>query len=243
MSPHAVNNFVSDLVLMAQAMERLPQVEAELHRAQSEVTEWKSRYDLLALDLEQSRIYAGTLEQKVHQLEVDRDDAELRFLEADERTSRALDFIKATFGNAGTLIQALEPVRPQPEPMPEPKPAEQAVQWVDRTEDYIPKVSEVKPTEQTVGEADKPWQMDHTQGQSETDPTSNTTAATVDLASSAHHTQENVSMPSTTEPAPGTYVGLRYIDVPGYISRSDWLLGGGTNEDYDWRKGNPSSVA
>lgn len=150
MSPHAVNSFVSDLVTMAQAMERLPQIEHELSAANAEVHDWKARYDLLALDLEQSRSYATKLEAAVHDAEVAKDAAETMFLQADDRTMRAVEFIKAQFGAAGSLIQALEPERAKPV-AEETVREETLVHPLDRqggwhNEEIItPQVSEVKP--------------------------------------------------------------------------------------------------
>lgn len=231
MSPYAGNNFVSDLVLMAQAMEKLPQVQEQLNDSQTEVSEWKSRYDLQALDLEQARQNNAALEQRLHDAEVAKDAAETMFLEADDRTSRALDFIKATFGNAGTLIQALEPPRAEP-----PK-VEQTVETGPVTErEYAaytqaqpePIVSEVKPIEpevvHIVDEASgyaKPYPV--TQGQSKADPTPNVVgdgpASTVTHTEPAGPVYENIN----TEPSPGPYSGKRYHDLPTYVPLDGWL--------------------
>jgi hypothetical protein len=112
MSPH-VNNFVTDLVTMAKAMEELPQVQHELEVANGRIATLNESLLARDTDLEQARNYAASLEQKVRDTEVAKDQAETMFLEADERTSRAVDFIKATFANAGALLQALEPAKPE----------------------------------------------------------------------------------------------------------------------------------
>jgi hypothetical protein len=114
MSPHTVNNFVSDLVDMAKAVEELPRVRLELERANDLLKDRQSYIDAISEDLTQFRSYAASLEQKVRDAEVAKDQAETMFLEADERTSRAMDFIKTSFGSAGALIQALEPVKAMP---------------------------------------------------------------------------------------------------------------------------------
>lgn len=111
MSPN-VGNFVHDLVEMAKAMETLPQVQAELahsdamRNAQAEVIASREKH-IIELKAE-----IMTLHSRIHEAEVAKDAAETMFLEADDRTSRALDFIKATFGNAGSLIQALDSAKP-----------------------------------------------------------------------------------------------------------------------------------
>lgn len=223
MTGHQINSLVGDLVAMAQAMERLPLVEAELRTADAATNQWITNYNEVKADLEQSKSYAASLEQRCHALEVARDDAELSFLEADERTSRALDFIKATFGNAGSLIQALEPAKVMPQSTVD-KPAEdlanQPYNWPPKADDgsMYELVREQAPIE-PLG------------GQSEPDPTS---AAMADQSMSAASTTETTVVPSTSTSGP--YSGLRYIDVPGWIAKDDWLLGGGTYEDYVWRE-------
>lgn len=120
MSP-TVNNFVHDLVAMAKAMEDLPQVQAEL-------AETKARLDAALQAVQDREVTILTLKDNVQQYiakvrstEAERDDAEMRFLESEDRTRSALDFIKTTFGSAGSLIQALEPP-PKVEPVAEVKP-------------------------------------------------------------------------------------------------------------------------
>lgn len=114
MSPHAINSLVSDLVAMAQATERLPIAEQELSEARQEITAKYDTIQRLELKLIDRAAEIDTLHRSIRELEVAKDAAETMFLEADDRTSRALDFVKATFGTAGALIQALEPQRPEP---------------------------------------------------------------------------------------------------------------------------------
>jgi hypothetical protein len=121
MSPH-VNDLASSFVQMAKAYEDLPGVQQELAnalKANADLLDVVQQKELRIIDLKNS------LDEKlatIRSLEVARDDAEFRFLEADERTARALDFVKTTFGTAGSLIQALEPAKPEPTPEPVPEP-------------------------------------------------------------------------------------------------------------------------
>ncbi len=111
-------NFVSDLVAMAKAFEELPKVQAErddLIRESGEKSEVIQTLQLRIIDLKNS------VDEKlasIKRVEAERDDAEYRFLESEDRTARALDFIRSTFGSAGSLIQALEPPAPAPVPVP-----------------------------------------------------------------------------------------------------------------------------
>lgn len=234
MSPHTVNNFVSDLVLMAQAVEELPKVKEALADREAMYDDLLKRINYVEGDLAQAKDYAASLEQKVRDAEVAKDSAETMFLEADERTSRALDFIKATFGNAGSLIQALEP------PKPEPVKVEYEATILPDTNDRA-----------DIDRAEA-------QGQSEPGPTASvvhpsqstdaSTMASVPETTSASTESSNASWatPSPqpdTPPAPAVqpYAGKNYIDVQGWVSREEWLAGGGTNETYDYRHGQDRS--
>lgn len=112
-----VDNFVGSLVEMAKAYERMPSVEAELRDAQATIDKAQATIQRLELKLIERSNEIDSLHSRIRELEVSRDEAQFQALEADDRTQRALDFIKATFGNAGALIQALEPPAP-PQPQP-----------------------------------------------------------------------------------------------------------------------------
>lgn len=258
MSPHAANSLVHDLVQMAQAMEELPKVQAALFAKDHETKELSNEIAMLNADLSQSRTYAASLEQKVHTLEVARDDAELAFLEADERTSRALDFVKALFGNAGALIQALEP----------PKAASQADSPSlsgpsgerDAGEHSLTgSLNSSGGLSEAIADAPVAAQLDSHPvsliepineaaplGQREPDPTlapSMETGSTVttggathssDAASSSLTEMVSHSEPIVEEPAAqlGPYHGKNYYDHPVCVSYHDWIAGGGTDHDY-----------
>lgn len=143
-------NFVSDLVAMAKAFEELPQVKAELEDAKHHFSEASQRI----IEREESILKLKAELEASHEarrkVEAERDDAELRFLEADERTSRALDFIKTTFGSAGSVIQSLEPPAPVAVPTP---PAEPEVKH-EALWDTVRKTFEVPEGYQAVYDAD-----------------------------------------------------------------------------------------
>src|SRR5207237_8048137 len=115
MTGHQVTSFVSDLMEMAKAVELVPQLQQEVDDHHATTGSLKAIIDNLQADLEQSRQYAASQELRAHTAEVSRDDAEYRFLEAQDRTDRALAFVRSVFGNAGQVIQSLEPA-PAPEP-------------------------------------------------------------------------------------------------------------------------------
>jgi hypothetical protein len=248
MSPHAVNSLVTDLVQMAQAMEKVPQLEAELANANHAIALLEADKQSLWDDLEQSKQYNATLEQKVHDLEVAKDVAETMFLEADERTSRALDFIKTSFGSAGALIQSLEPVRVEvTSAAPSSAYASDGTISPGESASPLPTSSEPIQSIETTGS------IDYAQGQSEPGPTA--AHSTESLSTSAHSTAE--SMPSvdtegteyhhaepswaTPSPQPDTkpqpYAGKTYSQAykdPNWSwpSYEKWIDNGGTQENW-----------
>jgi len=111
MSPH-VGNFVADLVEMAKATETLPIIQAELDAAKADNESLHKAVQAREEAIARYKAEIDALHAKVRDTEAQRDDAELRFHEGQDRTRSALDFIKSTFGSAGSLIQALEPPAP-----------------------------------------------------------------------------------------------------------------------------------
>lgn len=232
MSPN-INSFVGDLVEMARAMEELPQVKAALLQMQNANLELS---DAIAHREERIIELKTEIEAKastIRSLEVARDDAELRFLEADDRTQRALGFVKTMFGSAGGLIQALEPQVAQPEPVAETLTEAHAVTEQEVRPFDGPSASEEtsqsKPIDSTsevvmTGDPSNVDSWASGRGQSEADPT----LMPVD------HTQAGVQEPIETKPS-GRYSGKRYYDWPTYVSLTNWIAEGGTEEDWHWR--------
>ena len=208
MSPHAMTSLVSDLVEMAKAVELLPQVQAELDRARETIDHRGQHIEQLELKAHAYKQEIETLHSTIRSLEVARDDAELRFLELDEHASavtRSLGDMQAALGQAVVL---LSPPKPQPEPEPINPHA---------NEPPLP----VSPA------------LHEDAGQSEPDPT----PVAIEREGSTGSVNETVTSTGTVsiqpEPSSGPYSGKRYIDVPGWVSREDWLTGGGTEYDYD----------
>lgn len=272
MTGHQINSLVGDLVAMAQAMERLPLVEAELSKAHADIETYANKAMSIALDLEQSKTYAATLEQKVRDTEAARDDAELRFLEAEDRTEKALAFVRTMFGNAGSLIQALEPPKPEPVPGVQPAPVEHTASgWNPNVEQAPQGQGAMDPTSALIqasnieAQPQPSWAgqdtnatsaaSSSTEGQGEALPTAPMPLAETEVSSignspSSASAQEPITTENQKEVGPTTtsgtqtgessepakpYANLLYHNYPGYVSRHDWIEGGGTDETYDYR--------
>lgn len=109
MSPHAANSLIGDLVEMAKAAESMPILQSQLKACEEKIAEMGAHIQRLELRAHDYKAEIEGLHSQIRTLEVSRDDAELRFLEADDRTEKALAFVRSVFGNAGQLLQALEP--------------------------------------------------------------------------------------------------------------------------------------
>lgn len=214
MSPHAMTSLVNDLVEMAKAVELLPQVQAELDRARETIDHRGQHIEQLELKAHAYKQEIETLHSTIRSLEVARDDAELRFLELDEHATKAIDFARTATINMEAVMALLSPPKAQPEPEP-----------------INPHANEPLPVSPALHED---------AGQSEGHPTATkVTIQSQDATTQNVETWDRVDTTSHSaiEPPVGLYSGKRYIDVPGWVSREDWLAGGGTQYDYDWRYG------
>lgn len=253
MSPNTPNDFIGSLVEMAEAYRELPKVQAELSDARGEL--FKSREDVASREVHIIKLKAEIeqLQSTVRSLEVERDDAQFHALEADDRTQRALDFIKATFGNAGTLIQALEPPRATPaQPMdtpsamtmpvndPEPE-GLHTTQPVGQSEPLPSASADTAPqnvnTEQSdaFSSATSPASEVASAHPTPTDATSTEVSDAKPHATASHETE-----PFSIQPRqPGKYDGLTYSAAHQHYglafswpSKDEWLSDGGTLDNF-----------
>ena len=239
MSPHAMTSLVSDLVEMAKAVERLPLVEHELDRANTMIEDYAKTIQRLEIKAHERNVEIETLHSTIRELEVARDDAELRFLELDEHATavtRSLGDMQAALGQAVAL---LSPPKPQPEPEPinphanePPLPVSPAL----HVEDQKPSVGSEEWSRQYNAETET--MKAFSEGQSEPDPLpqppiSNTSEGyTVEHGGTGTIESEHGNSAQSSEPPVGPYSGKRYIDGPHYVGYNDWLDGGGTEADY-----------
>jgi hypothetical protein len=220
MSPHAVNTFVSDLVHMAQAMERLPQVEKELIEALDQVA-IKEQY---IQRLQGERIdHANSIEElrrQVKSVEGQRDDAELRFLLADDRAQHAIKALRDVAGSLGVTISVIDP-RPEAQAVEPVNPKMGWDQWAEgQSADPLPIQHTVvldvtpdgevhSPTSDTVGPtASIPGSFVHVSPPVSSD---NATAADVSMTSGQSEVDPTISVtlqPNTLVMSGGTTQGV-----------------------------------
>jgi hypothetical protein len=245
MSPN-VGNFVHDLVEMAKAMEELPHVQAALTESEREANRLAQSVQAREESILRLKAEIDALHAKVRSTEAERDDAELRFLESDERTHKALEFIKSGFGAAGSLIQALEPPA-QVEPVVEATPIEpkaidnplyddpQAPQGQSAVDPTTPTNDGASVGNNTSLTASVPQNTFNSEGMAA--PATDPTAAPIlnspmsgSEGSGLDTSVPNAASPSTEGAKP--YANKRYVDHPVYVALIDWLAGGGTEAAY-----------
>ena len=252
MSPN-VGNFVHDLVEMAKAMETLPGVQRELEQARSDNSTLLDRIQRLEASIHDHKVEEERLHAKIREAEGRADQAETMFLECDDKLSAFRRLAQSFTGDLQSLVKAQEPPAP---PAPEPTPAsvqpEQAASDTtpaqapvnDPRHDFDPPpASWADPSPAGVTFAGNPGNVDSVSsapGQSEAGPTVSSQQATAsqDSGLQTANAEQSVSTPSAIA-ADRPYYGKLYIHVPGWISREDWLAGGGDAHAYDWREGMP----
>lgn len=213
MSPSNINSFVGDLVQMATAFENLPKVEKELSNARAANDILADRINSINADLEQSRNYATSLEQKVRSLEVERDDASFRVLEAEDKALHVLAMAKAARVSLEQMTSLLDPPKPEPEPVAPSEPQAPTTP--------APEAPSIPGAVHSISET----------GQSESSPTATTSQD--EKSGSVDNTATHAADASSSTPEPsGPYYGKRYIDFPGWVSYGDWIDGGGTHDNY-----------
>ena len=106
-------SFVHDLVAMATAADKVPQLEARI----AELEAVKADYESSLLEKEEQLIDRanahGETEARLHNAEVARDDAEFRFLEADDAKLAAVRAMRMVIGEAEAFVKAVTPVEPE----------------------------------------------------------------------------------------------------------------------------------
>lgn len=217
MSPH-VGNFVQDLVEMAKAVERVPELEAELARTQGQRDIALDHNQALESNIIGYKSQIETLNERVRSLEVERDDASFRVLEAEDTANAVLVKARAMQTALEGMIEKLDPPKPEPE-----KSAELQAQ-------PVPTESIQSVTDPTFSEPD--WKQD----QAETSRLPQKEAPKSDINPS--DTSSMVSGDGSTQLAIGSdqpYLGKKYHFEPSYLSLHEWLRGGGTEENYHWR--------
>ena len=226
MSP-AVGNFVQDLVEMAKATEQLPQALADNERLKAALDASSQQVQDRELAISRYKEEIESLQAKVRSLEVERDDASFRVMEAEDHAHATLATARAIQEHLNGMIGQLDPPKPQPEPVHE---AVKSIEEVQQ-EPVAPATEPVPVPTDRSGDVPN-WAGP--QGQSVADPTATSSQPSMSHTASIAESGDTSPVHSDTPP-PGRYSGKRYFDHPYYVSLAGWLAEGGTEEDYNWR--------
>lgn len=250
------SNFIREIAEAYAALEREPGHIAEAKRlAEQHIRDGEhiAKLEMRGQDRE-ARI--AELEARIRSLEVERDDASFRELEAHDSLAALKRLVGAFSTDVGAALKAMEPPAPEPKPeevqppTPSQVPAEQEVVHAEGQSVAGEPVASDHTTDGSSSQSAslpnaEPVAVTSSEGQSAPLPTAQ--EAVMVTGESAGTTgampTENASPQSTTEPSQpivkGPYSGLRYVDYPAYVSRANWLAGGGTEADYDYRPTSP----
>lgn len=223
MSPHERHmSFAADLVEMARAVEELPLVRNELAEARNELERARDTITSRELRIIDLKTEVDDLQAKLRNAEVARDDAELRFLEADDATAK----VRAWMVSLAGLLAI---------PQPQPNTSSEALHEATDQSEAHPSMT--GPMIDAGAAEPSPNVTDASQGQREPDPIAQpqTNVNSGDNSSEQAFVKSSAYTDATLAEPSNRYHGRRYIDVPGWVSREDWLAGGGTVEDYDYR--------
>lgn len=203
-----VNTFAASLVEMALATKRVPELEAERDELQRELSRAKDHIAHLEVRAHQRNTEIDTLHARIRELEVARDDAELRFLEADDARATVVRTLRNIMGEAHSAVEAVEPtpvpaavVQPSPIPlvdgplMPQGQPVDESGQSTGFTVDPLP-----------GSETSDATATSETQSQGQSDPGFSAPIEKADSTGSVPGTVTNSVDASTAEEAPATPV-------------------------------------
>ena len=143
MTHEHVTDFAQELVKMAMATTRVPQLEQDLSTAKADINGYLATIQRLELKLIDRAQQIETLQSTIRQLEVSRDDAELRFLECDDAKGTLVRVLEGLIGEAKGVLMAIAPVpEPTTAPVAEPTQPRDTFQGVkseqDRIDDNLP---------------------------------------------------------------------------------------------------------
>src|SRR5882724_10878562 len=222
MTADNINSFVGNLVEMAKAYEELPSVKHDLAVANETIQRNADTVTDRELSILSLKAEIEILNSRIRSVEAERDDAELRFLESDDKAGKALAALGHITASLNDAKAALTPPAPEPEPITPPTPDATPVDINEGGSPY---------TEAEHAFSGSASNIDSVGVGVSSDPS----APVGEDAFTPPSVASSADAVTGTDPTLFPYYGKRYIDVPGYVSRYDWIEGGGTEENYDLR--------
>lgn len=231
-----ITELMKELAAGQEARERIPTLEksmADIIAASDKLATHNQALETNIIGYKQS---ISDLTAKVRSLEVERDDAGFRELEAADKLNTLLQAVRGAWVDVNNAAVAVDPPKPEPTPLP-----------------LVPDAPvSLKPSDTGFYERDmlatKVYIVDH-RSESAADPTNNAvsvsqsqgsvtssvqqdaTSTSSDQSDSSYHPFATSEAPKSPEPvAPKTdkpYLGMAWYDRPHTVSHEDWRNGGG----------------
>lgn len=233
MTNHQVNDLAHSFVAMATAFERLPQVEHDLKEANEFLEMERDTVRDRELKIMELEAEIDKHLETIRSLEVAKDAAETMFLELDEQTTLAVNLVRDAQNALGFAVTKLAP--PKPQPVEPPQVASTGT--TGESEAHPTSAQSVTAHDGAAGQSSASAFGE--QSHSDHAPPVPEVAASPDPTTTTTFSEHSSSVQDDTRSFdnPGPYTNQLYFHVPGWMSREDWIAGGGTQENYDWRPG------
>lgn len=225
MSPN-ISSFAGELVQMAAAMERLPQVEAQVSDLEAKLNSAQTHSQGLELNILDYKSQIEDLNAKLRSVEGERDEAMFRALELEERNEKVVQAFRTIADRVDSTLTLIVPQSAEPVVANDFQPSG------DNTPSHA--------VELNTPQSD-------TEGGTQNQPSNESTAGSDNYApipSSAPNEEWGKTVPPAIyhDTESSKYAGKYYIDVEGYVSFEDWLAGGGSEYNYHYRRGATSNA-
>lgn len=237
----SIHDIISEMSRTAEAAARVPELETQVRNLTIERDRAQVHGQELESHIVSYKARIDDLTSKLRQAEADRDEAAFRNLEADEFRSK----LRALLGDDGSASRIAELEA-------KVKAAE------DDAQSHAQRVTELeeeraKAAAEAKSNADNTYQRGpHYEPEvqrapiptatASTNPEPNVSSGNLDPALSIVHGMNESPAPTADPSPPLPYAGKLYINHPGWVSRNDWLAGGGTDETYDWRDNSTNAL-
>lgn len=231
MTGENMNDFIGQIANAYRALQAEPKLRDEIDTLNSMVESYAKQVQEREISLLERAKEIDELHSRIRSLEVERDDYGFRALAADDKANALAAVLRST---QATVEAALKAAEPEPTVIETSTVPDGAAQAVVSSETHS---GGIAPSTERSADLMADWAARQEQGQRAADPIS---AASPVMASNP---QDGAVIPIVETTAVNTsqpdYSRSLYINHPGWVSREDWLAGGGTTETYDWREGDP----
>ena len=245
MTHEHVSSLVSDLVHMAEATRRLPEIERELDEAKRRTVEDGERIARLELRIHDLIAERDTLQSKLRSVEAERDDAGFRQLEAEDKVAHLRAVAESFVSDLGSAFAALSGDGKTKYVRMAQAEVNELAEWSEAKARAKAEAEEAaRPADPTVstdiqsGPVNTQTVFEPTnasgeagEGQREPGPTASSAISSETAPDTSASPPNGVQSDAGLEQL-GKYHGKLYREWPYYVSEASWIENGGTHESY-----------